>query len=29
MENALTLIAVLAAWWVLQVWVLPRAGVPT
>jgi hypothetical protein len=29
MENALTLIAVLAFWWVLQVWVLPRFGVPT
>jgi hypothetical protein len=29
MENALTLIAVLALWWVLQVWVLPRFGVPT
>jgi hypothetical protein len=29
MDNALTLIAVLALWWVLQVWVLPRFGVPT
>jgi hypothetical protein len=29
MENALTLIAVLAGWWVLQVWLLPRLGVPT
>jgi hypothetical protein len=29
MENALTLIAVLALWWVLQVWLLPRFGVPT
>lgn len=29
MDNALTFVAVLAAWWVLQVWVLPRAGVPT
>jgi hypothetical protein len=29
MENALTLFAVLAAWWVLQVWVFPRFGVPT
>ena len=29
MENALTLIGVLAFWWVLQVWVLPRFGVPT
>jgi hypothetical protein len=29
MESALTLITVLAVWWVLQVWVLPRFGVPT
>jgi hypothetical protein len=29
MENALTLLAVLTLWWVLQVWVLPRFGVPT
>jgi hypothetical protein len=29
MENALTLLAVLALWWVLQTWVLPRFGVPT
>jgi hypothetical protein len=29
MENALTLLGVLALWWVLQVWVLPRFGVPT
>ena len=29
MEDALTLIAVLALWWVLQVWLLPRFGVPT
>jgi len=29
MENGLTLIGVLALWWVLQVWVLPRFGVPT
>jgi hypothetical protein len=29
MENALTFIAVLALWWVLQVWLLPRFGVPT
>jgi hypothetical protein len=29
MESALTLLAVLVAWWVLQVWVLPRFGVPT
>jgi len=27
--DALTLIAVLAAWFVLQTWVLPRFGVPT
>jgi hypothetical protein len=29
MESTLTLLAVLVAWWVLQVWVLPRFGVPT
>jgi hypothetical protein len=29
MENVLTLLAVLVAWWILQVWVLPRFGVPT
>jgi hypothetical protein len=29
MESALTLIAVLAIWWALQVWLLPRLGVPT
>jgi hypothetical protein len=29
MENALTLLAVLAFWWALQVWVLPRFDVPT
>jgi hypothetical protein len=29
MENALTFMAVLALWWVLQVWLLPRLGVPT
>jgi hypothetical protein len=29
MADALTLLAVLALWWVLQVWVLPRFGVPT
>jgi len=29
MENALTAIAVLALWWALQVWLLPRLGVPT
>jgi hypothetical protein len=29
MESALTVLAVLVLWWVLQVWVLPRFGVPT
>jgi hypothetical protein len=29
MENALNVLAVLVFWWVLQVWVLPRFGVPT
>jgi hypothetical protein len=29
MENALTFIAMLVLWWVLQVWLLPRFGVPT
>ena len=29
MEDALTLLAVLALWWVVQVWLLPRFGVPT
>ena len=29
MSDALTLVAALAAWWALQVWVLPRFGVPT
>jgi hypothetical protein len=29
MDNALTVLAVLAAWWVAQVWLLPRLGVPT
>jgi hypothetical protein len=29
MDSALTLIAALAFWWVLQVWLLPRCGVPT
>jgi hypothetical protein len=29
MDTALTILAVLAFWWVLQVWVLPRFGVPT
>ena len=29
METVLTFLAVFAGWWVLQVWVLPRFGVPT
>jgi hypothetical protein len=29
MDNVLTVAAVLAAWWILQVYVLPRFGVPT
>lgn len=29
MESAFTLIGVLAVWLVLQVWLLPRFGVPT
>jgi len=29
MESALSVLAVLVFWWVLQVWVLPRFGVPT
>ncbi len=29
MENVLTAIAVLAGWLILQVWLLPRLGVPT
>jgi hypothetical protein len=29
MDSAITLIAVLGLWWVLQVWLLPRLGVPT
>ena len=29
MENVLTGIAVLAMWLILQVWLLPRLGVPT
>jgi hypothetical protein len=29
MENALTLIGVLVVWYALQVWVLPKFGVPT
>lgn len=29
MESVLTAIAVLAGWLILQVWLLPRLGVPT
>jgi len=29
MENALTIAGVLVVWYVLQVWILPRFGVPT
>jgi hypothetical protein len=29
MDNVLMLLAVLAVWWALQVWLLPRLGVPT
>lgn len=29
MENILAAVAVLAGWLVLQVWLLPRLGVPT
>jgi hypothetical protein len=29
MDSAFTLLGVLAFWWVLQVWLLPRLGVPT
>jgi hypothetical protein len=28
-ETALTVLVVLAVWTVLQVWLLPRLGVPT
>ena len=28
MDTVLTFLAVFAGWWVLQVWVLPRLGVP-
>jgi hypothetical protein len=28
-ETALTMLAVLVVWTILQVWVLPRFGVPT
>jgi len=29
MENALTIVGVLVVWYALQVWVLPKFGVPT
>lgn len=29
MDNVLTIVAVLAVWWILQVYLLPRLGVPT
>jgi hypothetical protein len=29
MENVVTMIVVLAVWFVLQTWLLPRLGVPT
>jgi len=29
MDNALTLVGVLVIWYVLQVWLLPKLGVPT
>jgi hypothetical protein len=29
MESALTTVAVLAIWLIVQVWLLPRLGVPT
>lgn len=29
MENALTLAGVLVIWYALQVWILPKLGVPT
>jgi hypothetical protein len=29
MDSGLTLLGVLAFWWGLQVWLLPRLGVPT
>ena len=29
MENALTFVAILAVWCGLQIWLLPRLGVPT
>ena len=29
MDNLMTLLAVLAVWWIAQVWLLPRLGIPT
>jgi hypothetical protein len=29
MENVVTIVVVLAVWFVLQTWLLPRLGVPT
>jgi hypothetical protein len=29
MENIVTMVVVLAVWFVLQTWLLPRLGVPT
>jgi len=29
MDTVVTLLAVLAIWWILQLWLLPRLGVPT
>jgi hypothetical protein len=29
MESLLTLLGVVAVWWLLQVWLLPKLGVPT
>jgi len=29
MDTVVTLLAVLAVWWILQLWLLPRLGVPT
>lgn len=29
MENIVTMIVVLAVWFILQTWLLPRLGVPT
>lgn len=29
MNDVLTMLGVLAVWMVLQIWVLPRLGVPT